>query len=512
MSSTVNDQVCLLFDFENLVRGIADTYGDESTAEHLDISLIFSLAEEYGNVVSARAYADWRLREINQFQFDLYNLGIDLVHVLAKRQKNAVDVKLAVDAIETMWELPAISTFVLVSGDRDFIHVLKALRRRGKRVVGVAPDNAVSDDFAALCDRFVSYAALRRTYAEDGATEAGGPGGRELNGARKALRRVLAREPDGILGAKIVPALRRELSPTFDVSDYGFQSLKGFLKALPDVAAIADVPGGDIVVRLAADAGKEAHKQAQDPLETLLRESGLRDYRYEVDPGRRRQILREIYRSAKAQPTFTRTQLVQLVAEASNDRTLSAAILTKYYTVLWQSRVFNIHPDQDHLPHKDRSMSFVPEIDSLSALVTFYERSVVYKARTARPDLDVAKTVELLGLAPQDADAVAYAQALLELGASAPTQTLRVPGLEIAGHVDIDGILRQIYAEFGESLSRGRIVRELRSRAALPDRALSAAQVEDMFQACVDRNLLVPGMDGVTQVYRLAPADADAAD
>jgi uncharacterized LabA/DUF88 family protein len=189
-----------LIDFENLVRGVADTHGEEFTAENLEPELIFSLAEEYGRVVSARAYADWRQREVNQFQHDLYALGIDLVHVLAKHRKNAVDVKLAVDAIETVWELPDISTFVLVSGDRDFIHVLKALRKRGKQIIGMAPDNAVSDDFAALCDRFVSYAALRRLFAN--AEHAGAPGGNDadLNEVRIALRRLLARESEGGAG------------------------------------------------------------------------------------------------------------------------------------------------------------------------------------------------------------------------------------------------------------------------------------------------------------------------
>lgn len=74
--------------------------------------------------------------------------------------------ELAVDAIEAIWELPNIQTFVLVSGDRDFIHVLKALRRHGKTVIGVAPDNAVSEDFAALCDRFVAYSALQDVQSE----------------------------------------------------------------------------------------------------------------------------------------------------------------------------------------------------------------------------------------------------------------------------------------------------------------------------------------------------------
>ena len=88
-------QVALLVDFENLVRAV-----DE---EDIDCEAVFRLADEYGRVLVANAYADWRLKDVNQYQTDLYALGIELVHVLGRRHgalvKNAVDVKMAVDAV-----------------------------------------------------------------------------------------------------------------------------------------------------------------------------------------------------------------------------------------------------------------------------------------------------------------------------------------------------------------------------------------------------------------------------
>lgn len=46
-------QVALLVDFENLVRAV-----DE---EDIDCEAVFRLADEYGRVLVANAYADWRL-------------------------------------------------------------------------------------------------------------------------------------------------------------------------------------------------------------------------------------------------------------------------------------------------------------------------------------------------------------------------------------------------------------------------------------------------------------------
>jgi hypothetical protein len=76
-------QVALLIDFENLVRGLAGSVDKERVADILEPGFLFNLAEEYGRVVVARAYADWRMGDVNQFQFELSNLGVDLIHVLA---------------------------------------------------------------------------------------------------------------------------------------------------------------------------------------------------------------------------------------------------------------------------------------------------------------------------------------------------------------------------------------------------------------------------------------------
>jgi hypothetical protein len=50
--ASFDGRVALLIDFENLVRGMA---GEDS----IDCELLFRLAEDYGRVLLANAYADW---------------------------------------------------------------------------------------------------------------------------------------------------------------------------------------------------------------------------------------------------------------------------------------------------------------------------------------------------------------------------------------------------------------------------------------------------------------------
>lgn len=157
-------QVALLIDFENVVFGLRNDSDD--LGAHLDIEAIFRFSEQYGTVAVARAYGDWRTKELNQYQLELDRAGAEVIHVFSRgwagRRKNATDVRMAVDATEAIWTMAHINTFVVVSGDRDFIHVLKTLRRYGKTIIGVATDAAASNDLAALCDRFVKYSALIR--------------------------------------------------------------------------------------------------------------------------------------------------------------------------------------------------------------------------------------------------------------------------------------------------------------------------------------------------------------
>lgn len=235
---TASNQVALLIDFENVVRAV-----DE---KDIDCGALFRLAEEYGRVLVANAYADWRMKDVNRYQTDLYGLGIELIHVLGQRRgtvvKNAVDVKMAVDAVSLMSSLPHIDVYVIASGDRDFIHVLKELRRHGKTVIGVSPNSAVSSDFSSLCDRFLRYEALTSTVEPTGSES--------IEEVRAKLAEIVRDNPDGLLGSAVKTTLRRVLSSSFDESAYGFRSFGSFLGRMSDIVRVVRAPsgGGDLRV------------------------------------------------------------------------------------------------------------------------------------------------------------------------------------------------------------------------------------------------------------------------
>lgn len=415
MPDSSASHVCLLIDFENLVLGLKNMVQDD-LADELDVGLLFRLAEEHGQVVLANAYADWRNSNFNQFQIDLDRQGIDLIHVLGRGYKNAVDVKLAVDAIETLWTLPHIRTFVIVSGDRDFIHILKTLRRHGKKIVGVAPDVSASEDFAALCDSFVKYSALKRTYSDAGdavAEDAPEDQGR-LEGALTAL--LSKHHVQGIKGATLKQLLKRELGQTFDESEYGYAKFSELLLSLPHIARIDAQAHGDIVVFPAGDDAparppgfvlrRVASPAAYGAGEADTVESRLRDYHFLPDTDRRRALLRRIFETMQAAETFHQDDIARLLVENDPDFRLSGATLSKYFAVLYQSRAFFVLPNQEGLPVRQRKLQLKPAFTTAEDAISAYEYSIALKVCTVDKDMDALTLCSVLGLdaaKPEDA-------------------------------------------------------------------------------------------------------------
>lgn len=431
------DAVAILIDFENLVLGLqngmqADQVPANDTESEpslpLDMGLFFKLAEEEGPVALAAAYADWRLGVYNRHQVDLYRHGIELVHVLGKNYKNAVDVRMAVDAVEMVFERPHVKTFVVVSGDRDFIHVLKALRKHNKRIIGVAPARSASEDLASLCDRFVTYRALWTTHhiTHLNRTEAGGDAeepDESLDELKPRLALLLAdlASEDGLAGAQLKPLIRRHISPAFDESSYGFSKLTNLLRAMPDVVRLVRTPDGDVRVfpvlsRPEAEAlarlagGPEAVEE--EPLRRFAAQARdrLTHWRYEWARDRRRRILAAIHRAMRDRPSFTQEVIIQRVRDAS-DEPITTTQLARYLSVCYQSMMFDIEATDRDLPVRARRLALREEFEPKADFVARYEQSILYKVSEYLPE-DVKDAVAfgcyLLGVGddPEERDYV----------------------------------------------------------------------------------------------------------
>jgi uncharacterized LabA/DUF88 family protein len=158
------EDLAVFIDWENIYISTVSEYNSKP-----NVSAILEKAREYGRIVSATAYADWTDGDFRDAPPTLYSNGISPRYISAryfpggksqKRRTNSIDVMLAVECSDFLHTHPQVDTYVLVTGDGDFIPLVTLLRSRGKKVVVIGVSEATSYHLIESADDFVSYASL----------------------------------------------------------------------------------------------------------------------------------------------------------------------------------------------------------------------------------------------------------------------------------------------------------------------------------------------------------------
>jgi len=158
MSLPDKEDIALFFDFENI--SISLRKQNEPGPNFKKIMTWFS---QLGRVVLARAYADWTAHKT--FLMPLQANDFDPVFVTTHTSygnggtavKNAVDMQIAVEATAVSYTHPNITTFGLLTGDKDYLPLVQHLRGMGKKVIVLAVQDCTSTLLKKAVDSFVSY-------------------------------------------------------------------------------------------------------------------------------------------------------------------------------------------------------------------------------------------------------------------------------------------------------------------------------------------------------------------
>ena len=158
------EDLAVFIDWENIYISTVTEYKSKP-----NVSAILEKAREYGRIVSATAYADWTDGDFRNAPPTLYSNGISPRYISAryfpggrshKRRTNSMDVMLAVECSDFLHNHPQVDTYVLVTGDGDFIPLVSLLRSQGKVVVVIGVSEATSYHLIESADHFISYASL----------------------------------------------------------------------------------------------------------------------------------------------------------------------------------------------------------------------------------------------------------------------------------------------------------------------------------------------------------------
>ena len=148
------NDIAIFLDLDNLVIGARDAN------LNFDISLLVNHIKQRtgGRLVLRRAYSG-NLRQDQKLMKDLATAGFTMQSAVPLNNfgKNLIDMYLVVDTMDTLVDNQEYSTYVLVTGDRDFLPLIHALRRRGKHVIGVGLKHTTSESLMGLCDEYIYY-------------------------------------------------------------------------------------------------------------------------------------------------------------------------------------------------------------------------------------------------------------------------------------------------------------------------------------------------------------------
>jgi uncharacterized LabA/DUF88 family protein len=240
MPSQEKSDVALFIDWENIKWSLEDAEMSPN------VSAIRDAAERYGRVVVAKAYADWTQRWHQKESSRLYRAGVEPVYVPTKASiraqaeeeedffiKGSVDVKMTADCIEVAHSYPSVKTFVLVSGDADFVHVVNILRPYGKRVVAVGVSWSAATRLIQTVDEFLQYDKDVVPFS-DGEPEPVERTEVQQDKLDEAFETVVdivegSRFPGRALASYVKLELIKRMGD-FDESKYGYNQFRMFLK------------------------------------------------------------------------------------------------------------------------------------------------------------------------------------------------------------------------------------------------------------------------------------------
>jgi hypothetical protein len=147
---SATQEAALFIGFDNIRYGYLNAYGSEPDPEDL-----MKMARVYGQVVVAAAYADFS-EHPPFYRTSLEAAGItpqDIPKPHPDRETSSTEMAMLMDIVDCLLDRPVIETYVLMTGDSDFVPVVTRARHRfGKQVIIAGVVGTVSQDLVASAD------------------------------------------------------------------------------------------------------------------------------------------------------------------------------------------------------------------------------------------------------------------------------------------------------------------------------------------------------------------------
>ena len=180
-----------------------------------EYKMILQDIRRHGTISISNIYVDWT--ENRSWMAVSKNYGITPIQCNKINKKNSVDLKLAVDIMETLYERN-IDLFCILTTDSDFCHVVQKLKSRNKIVYIYGYGNIVNESLLSVCNQFFD---IKNLGSDSESTS-------DIEKYWEIIRDCVEEKNISNIG-EIKTKIIQEC-PTFDVKNYGVKRFLVFLK------------------------------------------------------------------------------------------------------------------------------------------------------------------------------------------------------------------------------------------------------------------------------------------
>lgn len=379
----MSNDVAVFLDLDNLVIGA------KQANINFDINLVLDKVREMtnGRVVLRRSYGDWRQDQKLLEQLTTAGFTTHSTVRINNFSKNLADMQIVVDTMDTLIDGHQYSTYVLMTGDRDFTPLVQSLRKRGKRVVGVGVKHTASRSFVGLCDEYLFYEDLLPT---PGLTDD------EVDGLLvKALEDLLDDDTERVRASVLKQRMVELSKGAFSQTHFGNGSFSKFLARYPQLV---------IVER--EDTTTYIRRHIVEPETAVLHEqyrSGLKKLRFRIIPASDRLvIIKDLIQTLDEEGQLRWRQVIDMMAQkySADGKEISKNMINAVMLVARQGQIIRTL--------KGKSLATAPVLLMLEGPKRFQEAVVRCDATYLRQILELPEPFDLTEAALALYDSVKY--------------------------------------------------------------------------------------------------------
>ena len=221
----VGPKFAVFIDYDNIAIGVRETLN-----RTFDYRVVSRWLEDRGEILAQTAYGNWSAHGNSKtVSRSLTKQGVQMEHLPtgANAGKNGADIALSIDAVELVFTQQHIDAFCILSGDSDFLPLVRKLKKHNKKVYVIAEKSFASENLRRNCNEFVSYERL----CEAGSSELGVESAESAVPVVRRALRAMERRGEVPYNNQLLATIRG-LAPDFDVRRYGCESFRDLLITL----------------------------------------------------------------------------------------------------------------------------------------------------------------------------------------------------------------------------------------------------------------------------------------